>query len=186
MKDEEIVNLYIHRNERALMETQVKYSKKLLSISENILKNRPEAEECENDTYLCAWNNIPPIAPKQYFFAYLAKIIRNLSFNVYKKNHRQKRSALVIELSSELEQCLPAPNDLECQLSEKEFLKVINGFLHALRDIDCQIFLLRYWYCESLAGISNKLDMSEGTIKSSLFRTRNKLKGFLEKEGYHV
>jgi len=103
MDDILIVDLFLKRDERALKETQSKYGSRLLRISENILKNLSEAEECENDTYLAAWKSMPPNSPKDYLFAYLAKIIRNLSLNVYKKNKRQKSNAMIIELSSERE-----------------------------------------------------------------------------------
>ncbi len=120
------------------------------------------------------------------FFAYLAKIIRNLSFNMYKKNRTQKRNAVIVELSSEMEQCIPAPDDLKCKLSQEEFSNMMNGFLYGLKEIHCIIFLLRYWYCESISNIAKRLRISEGTVKSILSRTRSKLKQYLDREGYDL
>lgn len=184
MEDVQIIRLYFARDENALRETAAKYGSALRRLSYNVLKSDSAAEECENDTYLSAWESIPPNCPEQYLFAYLAKIIRRLSFNLYQKNRRQKRSAVVVELSAELEQCVPYPNDWEW--TEQEFSEMIRGFLENLSEAERRVFLRRYWFCDSIKDICSRFSMGESRVKSMLMRTRNKLRLCLQKEGYRL
>lgn len=182
MNDKKIIELYLNRNEKAVKETDLKYNKKLSYISYNIVKNQLDVEECKNDTYLSAWDSIPPNLPYNYLFSYLAKIIRNISLNLYNKNHRQKRITNIVEFSKEIEECIPSPNDELCKIEDEEFIDVINSFLYKLKKEDQNIFIRRYWYFYSIKDIANYYNLSESKVKSTLFRTRNKLRLYLIQE----
>ena len=184
MEDEKIVELYFERNESAIERTSEKYGKRLRAVSNGILKDIETAEECENDTYLEAWNIIPPNEPKTYFYAFLARIIRNISLNFCRKKNALKRNAFVCELSAEMEECIPSPDDMGCRIDDMVFAEIINKFLSELDAEKRKIFVRRYWYMDSVTEISEKLLLSESKVKTSLFRTRKKLREFLEKEGY--
>lgn len=184
MEDEKIVELYFERNESAIERTSEKYGKRLRAVSNGIVKDIETAEECENDTYLEAWNIIPPNEPKTYFYAFLARIIRNISLNCCRKKNALKRNAFVCELSAEMEECIPSPDDMDCRINDMVFAEIINKFLSELDAEKRKIFVRRYWYMDSVTEISEKLLLSESKVKTSLFRTRKKLREFLEKEGY--
>ena len=184
MEDEKIVELYFERNESAIERTSEKFGKRLRAVSNGILKDIETAEECENDTYLEAWNIIPPNEPKTYFYAFLARIIRNISLNCCRKKNALKRNAFVCELSAEMEECIPSPDDMDCRIDDMVFAEIINKFLSELDAEKRKIFVRRYWYMDSVTEISEKLLLSESKVKTSLFRTRKKLREFLEKEGY--
>ena len=184
MEDEKIVELYFERNESAIERTSEKYGKRLRAVSNGILKDIETAEECENETYLEAWNIIPPNEPKTYLYAFLARIIRNISLNCCRKKNALKRNAFVCELSAEMEECIPSPDDMDCRIDDMVFAEIINKFLSELDAEKRKIFVRRYWYMDSVTEISEKLLLSESKVKTSLFRTRKKLREFLEKEGY--
>lgn len=184
MDDEKIVGLYLLRDESALRETASKYGGKLRTLSFCIVEDRQTAEECENDTYLAAWNSIPPHEPKSYLYAFLARITRHLSLNRCRERERLKRKAFVCELSSELEQCIPAPNDVECRIDDMALAQAVNGFLGTLSERKRNVFLRRYWYMDSIADIAERYALSQGSVKTMLFRSRNRLRNYLEKEGY--
>lgn len=186
MDDEMIVELYIRRDQKALSESAVKYGVKLKRISFNIVKNMSDAEECENDTYLAAWNSIPPNSPKHYLFSFLAKISRNISINLYNKNHRKKRYAHIVELSKEMEECIPSPSDDICKIEDSELTECISKFLKELSDEERNIFVLRYWFAEPIKGVAKQFKMSESKTKSMLMRIRNKLRKYLEREGLEL
>ncbi len=186
MEDYDIIDLYWKRNETAITETRTKYGKYLHTISINIVKNSEDAEECENDTYLKAWNSIPPTRPS-FLKAYLGTIVRNLSLDCYKKRSRDRRRANeVTVLLSELEECLPAAASVEQTMADKEIAEQISAFLKTLPTDKQQIFVRRYFYCEELKEISRKLGFSQSKIKSALFETRKKLRIHLEKEGIYI
>ena len=111
MEDTNIVDLFLERNESAISETKAKYGSQLQRIANSILKNRLSAEECENDTYLEAWNRIPPNEPRTYLFAFLGQIIRHLAIDECRRNTARKRHALFCELTNEMEECLAGRND---------------------------------------------------------------------------
>lgn len=142
------------------------------------------AEECENDTYLQAWNAIPPHNPKEYLYAFLARITRHISLNRCRDRRRLKRSAYICELSAELEQCIPAPDDAQCRLDDLALSEAINGFLGALDEEKRNLFLRRYWYLDSISDLARRFAMSESKVKTTLFRCRAQLRAHLEKEGY--
>ena len=184
MEDEKIVELYLRRDESAIDRTAEKYGTRLHALAYGIVADSQTAEECENDTYLSAWNSIPPHAPKHYFYAFLARITRNLSLSRCRENHRLKRSAHMEELSREMEQCIPAPNDLDCRLDEMVLKQAINGFLHTQQEQKRNVFVRRYWYLDSVEDISKRYGISISKVKTILFRSRNALREYLIKEGY--
>lgn len=186
MNDNMIVDLYLNRDEDAINLTRSKYGSRLRSLSFNIVKDIHTTEECENDTYMQAWNCIPPHEPRDYLFAFLARIIRHVSLNRCRDNNRLKRSTFICELTSELQQCIPAPNDVERHIDDIVFGEIINNFLTEIGEEKRNIFLRRYWYLDSIADISKRFGISKAKAKTMLFRIRNELHQHLEKEGYTV
>ena len=184
MDDNRIVELYFLRDETAIRQTSEKYGNRLRSLAYGIIGDRQAAEECENDTYMEAWNTIPPHEPKSYLYAFLACITRHISLNFCRDRSRLKRSAFICELSAELEQCIPAPDDTQCRMDDMALREAINGFLGTLDEEKRNIFIRRYWYLDSIADISGRFALSESKVKTTLFRCRSRLREHLEKEGY--
>lgn len=186
MDDNRIVTLYLQRNEQAIAATQKEYGTRLRMLSYAIVADFPTAEECENDTYLQAWNSIPPHAPYRYLFAFLARITRHLSLNRCRERAALKRGGYIAQLGEELTEAIPAPDDAACRLEEQELRLAINGFLATLSQDSRTIFLRRYWFMEDIAEIAARFRFSESKVKTSLHRTREKLRDYLVKEGYEV
>lgn len=185
MEDNEIIELFWQRSQRAIAETDQKYGGRLQTLSMNILHDRQDTEECVNDTYHATWNTLPPERPN-YFFAYLAKLARNFSFGKYDYYHAQKRCVTVVELSDEIENCIPAPNDLEQKLDSKEIGRIISTFLYEQSSEMRAVFVRRYWYMDPIKDIAEMFQISESKVKSILFRMRNKLREHLEEEDIHL
>ena len=184
MDDNRIVDLYLQRDETAIGQTNEKYGNRLRALAYGIVNDLQTAEECENDTYLEAWNTIPPHEPRSYLYAFLARIARHVSLNRCRDRSRLKRSAFICELSTEIEQCIPAPDDIECRMDDLAFGEAINGFLGTLNEEKRNIFIRRYWYLDSVADISVRFALSESKVKTTLFRCRGRLREYLEKKGY--
>lgn len=186
MEESRIIDLYIERDQSAIDQTKERYSRGLVSIAANLLDDMRDVEECESDAYLYAWNNIPPHEPRGYLFSFLARIIRNAALDRVRKAGRQKRSARVVELSSELEQCLAAPSGDDRRVETAELADSINAFLHLQKEEPRNVFIRRYWFCDSISAISKRFGISESKAKSMLLRTRNRLKEHLIKEGLYL
>lgn len=184
MDDERIVELYLNRDEAAIEQTSKKYGRRLRLLALGIVKNSQTAEECENDTYMKAWNSIPPCEPKSYLYAFLSRITRHISLNRCRDLRRIKRNAFICELSREMEECIPAPDDADCRMDNMLLSEAINGFLETLSEEKRNVFLRRYWYLDSIADISKRFALSESKVKTMLFRIRNQFRKYLEKEGY--
>ena len=183
MKDNEIIDLYWARNEKAIAATKEKYGNYCHTIAFNILHNNEDAEECTNDTYLGAWNSIPPQRPNP-LSTYLGKIARNFAWNRYKQYTAQQRGlGQVTAVLSELEECVPAETTVEQAVEEKVLVSVIDRFLYAQPRIKRTIFIRRYWHLWAIRNIADTYGMSESKVASLLFRMRNDLRIFLEKEG---
>lgn len=186
MTDYDIVKLYFARSEKAISETEKKYGRYCLTVAENILRNKADSEECVNDTYLRAWNSIPPKKP-QRLSTYLGKITRNLAINRYNHYSAEKRGGGETEsVLSELEECLPSQNTVEKTFDEILLTKSIENFLKGESKEKRRAFLLRYWYSYSISDIAKETDQSESKVTSTLFRLRLKLKEHLEKEGIFI
>lgn len=184
MDDATIVELYLQRNEAAIQETANRYGHRLRSLAFGIVKDYETAQECENDTYMQAWTSIPPHEPRDYFFSFLARITRHIALNCCRDRSRLKRNAYIVELSKEMEQCIPAPDDLMCRIEKEELKQAINGFLATLDADKRKVFLRRYWFLDSIPAISRRYSLSESKVNSMLFRSRNLLRAYLIKEGY--
>lgn len=186
MDDESIVQLYWDRNESAISESSKKYGAYCTSIAHNILYNMADAEECVNDTWLHAWNAMPPHKPS-ILATFLGKITRNLSFDLYKRLHREKRGGNNIDaVLDELAECVSGVDDTERRWEEKELKEEINRFLFSLSKDKRYIFILRYWYVDSIAEIAKRMDMSENNVSVTLSRIRSKLKAHLIERGFNV
>ena len=186
VEDKTIIDLYWQRSEAAIQETAIKYGSYCLKIAMNILANQEDSEECVNDAYLKMWNSLPPQRP-HIFSAFLGKITRNLSLNKYKERRAQKRGGGEITLLlGELSGCIPDSSNVEAEFELKQITEVINTFLYSLDKEERIVFVRRYWYGDSIHTISQHFGISESKVKSKLFRTRKKLKIYLEKEGIHL
>lgn len=183
MEDSAIVELYWARDEQALAETARKFGAYCRRIAMNILADRGDAEECENDTWLAAWNSMPQNRPAR-LAPYLGRIIRNLALDRYSAATAQKRGGgqapLVLE---ELAECLPGAANVEHAFDARETARYINDFLRAQPQQARQIFLRRYWYCEGMAEIAGRFGMREAAVRVSLHRTRQKLAAYLRGQG---
>ena len=184
MEDCKIVELYLCRDEEAVRQTSEKYGNRLRALAYGIVKDSQTAEECENDTYLEAWRSIPPHEPRNYLYAFLARITRHLSLNCCRNSRRLKRDAFLCELSGEMEECIPAPDDVECRIDDMILGQAINGFLRGLGEEKRNVFVRRYWYLDSVTEIAKCFDLSESKVKTMLFRCRIRLRKYLEREGY--
>lgn len=183
MKDTQIIALYWSRDERAIEETQRSYGNYCYSIAFRILSDREDADECVNDTWLRAWNAIPPGRPRRLAL-FLGTITRNLSLDRWKGKHAMKRGRgdFVLALD-ELAECVPDSRSTEDEVETAELERALNRFLHSLPERECSVFLRRYWYMEEYGCIAGRYGMNLNTVKTTIFRTREKLKRFLEKEG---
>ena len=186
MEDALIVELYWQRDEQAIQETAQKYAGRLCRIASNVLQDPEVVKECENDTYLAAWNSIPPNRPDKYLFAYLAKIMRNRALDRCAEQARQKRNALVVELTAEMEACIPGADNIEQTLHRKELAQAISAFLRQQTKERRDVFLRRYWYMDSVGEIAKRYHFSQSKVKALLMRTRNDLKNYLEKEEHRI
>lgn len=186
LPDEKIVELYLSRSERAVAETKEKYGGRLRNVSFNIVRDSGISEECENDTYLKAWTAIPPSEPRSYLFAFLARIIRNLSLNRLRSANAQKRQADYAEITEELSACAAAIDDTEQSVDEILLGELLSGFIRSLPDENRLLFMRRYWYLDSVSAAAKRIGISESNAKVRLFRLREQLKTHLEKEGYRL
>ena len=185
MEDGQIIDLYWKRDQRAIGETDEKYGRLLHSIAWNLLRSREDSEECVNDTYLRAWEAIPPSRPGA-FRTSLGQITRNLSLARWKRRGAEKRGGGAEVLLGELEDCLPAPAGRGRSVEDGELAELLSAFLRGLSREGRAMFLRRYWYGESVAEVALALGCGEGKVKSSLFRSRKALRTYLEKEGIAV
>ena len=184
MEDSKILDLFFARNEDAIRYTDDTYGRRLHYLAQNIVKNEQDAQESVSDTYLKAWDTIPPQRP-QYFFAYLAKICRNLALKKLDWKNAAKRNAEVVSLSEEMESCIP-DKTLDRELEARELSMVLDRFLRTLTPENQMVFLRRYWYADTIAQIAARYGISESAVLMRLNRTRAKLCAYLKKEGINV
>jgi len=183
MEDRSILNLYNSRDESAITETAAKYGGYCTKIAMNILRNEQDADECVNDTWLKAWESIPPMVPV-ILSSFLGRITRNLALNALKANNTKKRGGNQIHLVlEELDDCIQSPASTESEFDSKETEKTISDFLYTLKKESRVVFVRRYWYYDSISDIAKAHKMSKSKVKSMLLRTRNKLKQYLEERG---
>lgn len=183
MDDSQIVDLYWKRQEAAISETKKKYGRYLFSIANHILAQYEDSEECVNDTFLGAWNSIPPHRPAE-LSTYLGKITRRLALKKHRGNTAEKRGGTEADLSlDELADCIPANHAIDEHLNSRELAAILNTFLDGLPETQRQIFVCRYWYCDSIRDIAQRFSWSESKVKMTLLRIREKLRSRLKKEG---
>lgn len=184
MQDEEILTLYLERDEQAIQQTAEKYGGYCLELADRILKNRQDAQETVNDTWLRAWQTIPPKRPG-VLKLYLAKITRNLAFSRCRAQNAQKRGGGELALAlEELEDCVGKDNDLLERVALQELTDCIGSLLEALPHRDRCIFIRRYFYLEEIGFIARQYGMKESNVLMVLSRVRKKLKAHLMMEGY--
>ena len=186
MLDSEILDLYFARDERAISETQKKYGAYLYTVAYNVLENSEDAGEAVNDTYLGAWNSIPPQRPCA-FSAFLAATARNLSLKKLRAFGAKRRgggeAAVTLE---ELGECIPSPSGVEKELEARELAHILDTFLRELPETERRIFMRRYWFMEKTQDICRDYGFTEGKVKMMLLRTRKKLLKRLTKEGVNI
>lgn len=184
MEDTQIVELYLQRDENAISRTAEAYGTRLRRISINIVGDEQTAEECENDTYLQAWNTIPPNEPKNYLFAFLARIIRHISIDRCRYRERLCRAGYVQELSVELQAVVSGNDDVQSRMDAIMLGESISTFLRTQPVLMRNVFIRRYWYLDSIDKICRRYSISQSKAKSILFRCRNNLRKHLVKEGF--
>lgn len=186
MSDERIVELYWQRDEQAIKQTDIKYKKFLLSVAYNIVHDTCDSEECLNDTYIGAWNSIPPARPT-LLQAFLATIMRRTAIDCYKARKRQKRVASELTVSlSEVEEFISCDGDMCSEADAKELGRVISDFVRSLSDRRMYIFMSRYYFARPIKEIARLLECSGSTVNKEIAAIKCGLKEKLEKEGYSV
>lgn len=184
MDDSKIIELFFARNEDAIKHTDEIYGRRLYRLADNILQNGQDAEESVSDTYMRAWDTIPPQKP-QHFFAYIAKICRNFALKKIDWKNAQKRKAEVVTLTQEMESSIPDISR-EMEVNARELGRILDAFLRTLTPENQMVFMRRYWYVDTIAEIAARYGISESAALMRLNRTRSKLAMYLAKEGIQV
>ncbi len=184
MEDRDIVRLYFDRQEAAIVKTQEKYHPYLMKIAMNILADPPDSEESVQDTYLAAWNSIPPHEPAELRL-YLAKLTRRIAISRYRQKNAARRQAGQYALSlSEMENIMSETDSPEQELENQLLCELLKRFLRSLKADERRTFIGRYYFLDPLKDVAAYCGMSESRAKTLLFRTRQKLKEYLIKEGF--
>ena len=181
MEDLEILALFLQRDQGAIPALEERYGARLRALAGRLLGSPQDAEECVSDTYLAAWNAIPPQEPV-YLFAYLAAICRNRALTYLERERASKRRGELVALTEELEQCIPDTRR-EREADGRELGEAMSRFLAGAGEENRRFFLLRYWYAENVKEVAKHCGVSESKVKMSLHRTRRKLREFLQEEG---
>lgn len=186
MEDNHIIDLYWARSQQAIAESEAKYGSYCRAVARNILPRTEDVEECVNDTWLRAWNSIPPQRPK-VLQAFFGTLTRNLSLDRWRRERAEKRGGSTVELAlEELEDCLAAREQVEQAVEAEYTARLISDFLRRQPGQDRQLFVRRYWYLDDIRTLCRRFGMGESQVKSRLHRMRKKLKQELEKEGVAV
>lgn len=186
MDDARIIELYWKRDEAALTATEERYGDWLLGIARRILTDPGDSEEAVNDTYLKAWNSIPPHRPMS-LGAFLSRITRDLSIDRYRRRTAQKRLASQYTLSlEELAECVSGGEQPEQTADLTLLAACISEFLRRQTPTARQAFVCRYFFADSLGEIAARQDTTVSQVKSMLHRTRQSLREYLQKEGFDV
>lgn len=183
MDDQKIVELYWARDEEAIRHTADRYGQYCYAIAYNILSVREDSEECVNDTYLDAWNSMPPHKPS-ILSAFLGKITRRIAIDRWRENHAQKRGGGEMALAlDELSECIASPHNVHHEVETAEVAAQVQRFLNTLPDTERRVFVCRYWHMESVEALASRFCFGQSKVKSMLHRTRIKLKKHLQEEG---
>ncbi len=185
MDDMRIIELYKRRDELAISETRRKYGPYCNKIALNLLGSREDAEECVSDALFAAWRQIPPLIPRS-LRAFLGRVTRNLSVSRYRSGTASKRSCGMEDMLSELADCLPDGSSLEDQVDARALTNIITRWLDSLAARDRELFVRRYWFCDSLSDIAAEMEETPAMLAQRTFGLRKSLKNRLEKEGYTI
>ena len=180
-----IINLFFERSEQAIEELAKKHGSAVARVARNILGNAQDTEECVNDTYLGTWNAIPPHKPSP-LRTFVCKIARNLATKKYHSNTADKRNSQYDLALDELEEYLSDSDSVENEYEAQELKEAINGFMATLSYSDRFIFMRRYWYSDPVQDIAKMAHSTNNSVTVRLFRIREKLRLYLEKEGLLV
>ena len=184
MEDWAILDLFFTRSEYAIVELDAKYGALFHSLALNILNSSQDAEECVNDTWLRAWNAMPPHRPS-LLSAFLGKITRNLAFDRFSYLRAEKRGGGELPaVLEELGECVSNTDDLEQAVDERELARAIDDFLAALPAAKRDVFIRRYWHTESVSSIGRRYGMRDGAVSMTLSRLRQKLRVHLQERGF--
>ncbi len=182
MEDSRIIRLFWERSEQAVSSLSAKYGNLCKSIACRIVGNEQDAEECVNDSYLAVWNTIPPNKPDS-LPAYLGKITRNIALKKYRTNTADKRNSRYDVALDEICECVPGGQDAYEVVAAAELTRYINRFLNTLHKNDRILFVERYWFCREIEEIAGSMHKSSNFVRVKLFRIREQLRNYLEKEG---
>ena len=185
MEDREIVELYWRRSERAVAETAAKYGAFCHAVALNLLSVREDAEECVNDAYHEAWNAMPEERP-EHLRAWLGRVVRNLSIDRWRRNHRQKRYTGLETLLSELDDCVPSAESMEQTVEAAELGRAVDAWLRTLSGDDAALFLRCYWNGTPLQTLAKERGVAPNKLAQRMYRLRLELKSALEKVGYSI
>jgi len=181
--DNDIMELYFSRSENAIAETDKKYGAYCRSMTYSILGSREDSEECVNDTYLKVWDTIPPERPRK-FGAFLSAIARNIALNMRRSRSAVKRGGGNAEaVYDEIAEVVADSSTVESEFDDRELVRTLNAFLASVGGEKQKIFMKRYYHFRSVSEIAEEMGISEEKVKTTLHRTREKLKKYLEKEG---
>lgn len=186
MEDDKLVDLFLNRDENAIRLSAEKYGSRLRALALRITSDYQTSEECENDTYLQAWNLIPPNEPRTYLYAFLARIVRHISIDRCRERASLKRNVYIEELTEEMEQCIPAVDDVEDCVEAKLLGEEISRFLYKLPDEKQVMFIRRYYYLDTVSEIASRLSITDSKVKTTLFRIRKELRDYLIRKGYSL
>lgn len=178
MMDEKIIELFFQRSEKAINELDKKYGKVFYKISNNILNDRLDAEECVSDSYLGTWNAIPPARPIP-LLTFVCKIVRNLSLKRYHAKTAMKRNSIYDVAISEVANYIISPDSVEEEVDAKELARIIESFLDTLTKENRVIFMRRYWFSDSYEEIADRVGISEKNVSVRLTRIRKQMREYL-------
>lgn len=185
MEDSSILELYNRRSQEAISATAAKYGSYCRAVADRILSSPQDTEEILNDTWLAAWNDIPPSQP-QCLRAYLGRLTRNLSLSRYRFLHTQKRWASMETLLSELGDCLPAPGGPQEALEAKALAELLAAWVQSLEPEERQLFVRRYWHAVPVKQLAREAGVAQNTVAQRLLRLRRRLRARLEQEGVEL
>ena len=185
MNDKQILDMLWQRDEKAIDAMQQQYGKYCRYVAMRIVEDEQDADEILNDTWLTAWNNVPPQQPEP-FKAYLGALCRNHAIDRYREKYAQKRTGQTALCLDELAECVPDNGSTLDAAAQIHLRDTLNAFLSSLPQKTRRIFLGRYWYNTPLSELANTYGMRENAVANLLLRTRKKLKQTLEKEGFFV
>ena len=183
MEDAQIIDLYWQRSDRAIRESDEKYGSYVAAIARNICGNEQDSEECVNDTWFTAWNQMPPKRPN-ILSAFFGAITRNHAINRVRTLHRQKRGGSQMDLAlDELQDCIPGSQDVEGAAELQELTEAIRRFVGRLKQEDRNLFLARYYFMAPMSDIAKQFHMGQSKVKTRLYRMRKRLGAELKEAG---